>query len=415
MKTLLLNTSDISGGAARAAYRLHKGLQSAGVACTMLVQDKAGDDPSVIVRRGRLAKATVAFRPGLDSLALKFYRSKKPVIFSLACLPDGIGREVALHNPDIVHLHWIALGFLRLETIRRFRRPIVWTLHDMWAFTGGCHYAGECTKYTGYCGRCPHLGSNSDRDISRWQIKRKLKVFADIDLTVVAPSRWLADCARESLLFKDKRIEVIPNGLDTRCFSPMDRRTARKILSLPQDKKLILFGAQNSVVDSRKGFQFFGPTLRRLAENGWSGKAELVVFGSEKPTDSPDLGLKATYLGAFQDDISLAVLYSAADVFVLPSTQDNLPNVIMEALACGTPCVAFDIGGMPDLIEHKKNGWLAEPFGAGGLADGIEWVLGDEERNKELSVRARRKVEEEFDLNLAARKYMDLFTGILSG
>ncbi len=415
MKTLLLNTSDIRGGAARAAYRLHKGLQSAGVASTMLVQDKAGDDPSVIVRRGRLAKATVAFRPGLDSLALKFYRSKNPVIFSPACLPDCIGREVAIHNPDIVHLHWIAMGFLRLETIRKFRRPIVWTLHDMWAFTGGCHYSGDCTKYTGYCGRCPHLGSGSDMDISRWQIKRKLKVFSDIDLTIVAPSRWLADRARESLLFKGKRIEVIPNGLDIRRFSPMDRRTARKILSLPQDKKLVLFGAQNSVVDRRKGFHFFGPALRRLAEKGWSGKAELVVFGSEKPTEPPDLGLKATYLGAFQDDISLAVLYSAADVFVLPSTQDNLPNVIMEALACGTPCVAFNIGGMPDLIEHKSNGWLAEPFGAGGLADGIEWVLEDEERNKELSVRARRKVEEEFDLNLAARRYMDLFTGILSG
>ncbi|MBD1805108.1 glycosyltransferase family 4 protein [Microcoleus sp. FACHB-SPT15] len=415
MNVLLLNTSDITGGAARAAYRLHQGLQSVGVSSQILVQEKFSDDRAVISPKTRLAQGTSRMRVAFDALPLKFYRKRDSTPFSPQWLPERISSKVARLNPDIINLHWLGEAFVQVETIAKFNRPLVWSLHDMWTFTGGCHYSHDCDRYTASCGECPQLASSSDRDLSRWVWQRKANAWKNLNLTVVALSSWLAKCASSSSLFKNLRVELIPNSLDTEKYRPINRQVAREILNFPQDKHLVLFGSLGATSDKRKGFHLLQPALEDLSQSGWQDKLELVIFGASKPENALNFGFKAHYLGTLSDDLALALVYSAADVFVLPSTQENLANTVMEAIACGTPCVTFNIGGMPDLIEHQKNGYLAQPYEIRDLAQGIAWVLESEERHQKLSHRAREKTEQEFTMEIQARRYSSLFTEILNG
>ncbi len=415
MQVLHLSTSDISGGAAIAAYRLHQGLQHLGVTSQMLVGKKSSDDRTVFAPKSNFSKALGILKPTLDCLPLRFYPGCDITRLSLSLewLPDGIAPKVAQLTPDILNLHWACGGFLRIETLAKLKQPIVWTLHDMWAFTGGCHYNQDCQRYTNSCGNCPILKSNNDWDISRWVWQRKAKAWKNINLTLVTPSHWLAKCANSSSLFQERRVEVIPNGLDPEEYKPRDQRLARELLKLPQDKQLILFGSMGATSDKRKGFHLLQPALKHFSHSQFQDKTELVVFGSSAPNLQPDFGLKAHYLGQLRDTLSLALVYSAADVFVAPSVQDNLPNTIMEAIACGTPCVAFNIGGIPDMIEHQQNGYLVQPYDSEELAHGITWVLQDEQRRQALSHRAREKFEQEFTLEIQCRNYIKLYDDIV--
>ncbi len=415
MNVVILNTSDITGGAARAAYRLHQGLQGIGVRSQMLVQEKFSDDRAVISPKTRMAQGTSRMRVAFDALPLKFYRKRDATTFSLHWLPEGNASTIERLNPDLINLHWLGEAFVQVETIAKFNRPLVWSLHDMWTFTGGCHYSDDCDRYTASCGECPQLASSSDWDLSRWVWQRKAKAWRNLNLTIVALSSWLAKCASSSSLFKNLRVELIPNGLDTQKYKPINRQVARELLNLPQDKHLVLFGSLGATSDKRKGFHLLQPALEDLSQSGWQDRLELVIFGASQPENAPNFGLKAHYLGTLSDELSLALVYSAADVFVLPSTQENLANTVMEALACGTPCVTFNIGGMPDLIEHQKNGYLAQPYEIRDLAQGIAWVLESEERHQKLSHRARKKTEQEFTMEIQARRYSSLFTEILKG
>jgi len=412
MNVLLVSTYDIEGGAARAAYRLHQGLQGKGISSKMLVQDKSSNDVTVFAPKTRLDQGIARARLTLDALPLKFYRKRDSSTFSLQWLPDGILPKITPLESDVINLHWIGEAFLQAEAIAKFDKPLVWTLHDMWTFTGGCHYNQDCDRYTASCGACPQLGSSKDWDLSRWVWQRKAKAWRNLNLTIVALSSWLAKCATSSSLFQDMRVELIPNGLDTERYKPINRHVARDLLNLPQDKQLILFGSLKATGDKRKGFHLLQPALRDLSKSGWQDRLELVIFGASEPDNPPDFGLKAHYLGTFSDDLSLALVYSAADVFVLPSTQENLANTVMEAIACGTPCVAFNIGGMPDMIEHQKNGYLAQAYKNEDLAQGITWVLENEERHQKLSHRAREKAQQEFTLEIQARRYLSIFTEI---
>jgi glycosyltransferase involved in cell wall biosynthesis len=313
--------------------------------------------------------------------------------------------------PDIVHLHWVA-RMMRLESLRRLTMPIVWTMHDSWAFTGGCYLPGDCTRYRESCGKCPILGSVQENDLSRRIWMRKQEAWHDLDLTIIAPSRWMATCAQASSLFRNTRVEVIPNAIDVERFKPVDKRTARNLLSLPQDKKLVLFGAKNFTKDRNKGFHLLVQALKDVAGSNWRDTIELIAFGSSESKPAPELDINTRYLGWFSDDISLARLYSAADLFVLPSIQESLGYTVMEAMACGTPCVAFNQGGVPDLIDHQLNGYLAQPFDPSDLAEGIIWVLENENRQKGLSLQARQKVEQEFTLGKIAQRHQALYRKI---
>ncbi|MDB9457663.1 glycosyltransferase family 4 protein [Dolichospermum circinale CS-545/17] len=412
MKPLLISTNDINGGAARATYRLHQGLKSIGVDSQMLVQNKQSDDYKVISPASKLGKGIGKLKPTLDSLPLQIYPQRDRSTYSVQWLPDNLAAKVAQINPDVINLHWINGGYLKIETIAKFKKPIIWTLHDMWAFTGGCHYNGDCMNYTNSCGACPQLHSNKEKDLSRWIWQRKAKAWQDLNLTIVTPSHWLAKCSASSSLLKNVRIEVIPNGLDTKQYKPIEKSVVRSILGLPEDKQLILFGAMTATSDPRKGFNLLQSALQNLSQSGWGERVELVVFGASQPKNPTELDFKSHYLGRLNDDISLSLVYAAADVFLAPSVQDNLPNTVMESLACGTPCVAFDIGGMCDMIEHQKNGYLAKPFDVDDLARGIAWVLEDEERLRKLGVNSREKVEQNFTLEIQANNYLSVYKGI---
>ena len=413
MKILLLNTNDISGGAAIAAYRLLKGLQQNSVQAQMLVQSKKSDDFSIIGPTTKWQKAFTRLRPILDSFPVKLYKNRKKNLFSPAVLTDNIYKKINKINPDIIHLHWIAGGFVKIESLVRIDKPIVWTLHDMWAFTGGCHYDEECGEYINNCGHCPLLNSNKQNDLSYRIWKRKKISWGNLNLTIVTSSSWLGECAKRSSLFNEKRVEVIPCGLDLNRFKPIEKNIARDILNLPKDKKYILFGAISALSDKRKGFLLLKEALKKLTlkENK---DYELIIFGSSKPREEENLGFKTHYLGYLNDEISLTLVYSAADVMIAPSIQDNLPNTVMESLACGTPVVAFGIGGIPDMIEHQKNGYLAKPFETEDLAYGIKWVLEDTNRWKKLSENAREKVEKEFNVVKVAKRYTDLYKDVLN-
>lgn len=415
MQILQLSTSDIGGGAAIAAHRLHQGLQRLGITSQMLVEKKLSDDSNVFAPKNNLGKALGIIKPTVDRLPLRLYPNcdHTQLTLSLELLPDAIAPKVAQLSPDIINLHWICGGFLKIETLAKLKQPLVWTLHDMWALTGGCHYNQDCDRYTDSCGNCPILQSDNNWDLSRWIWQRKAKAWQNINLTLVTPSRWLAKCANSSSLFQERRVEVIPNGLDPEEYKPRDQRLVRELLKLPQDRQLILFGSMGATSDKRKGFHLLQPALKHLSQSELQDKTELVVFGSSAPNHQPDFGLKAHYLGQLRDTLSLALVYSAADIFVAPSVQDNLPNTIMEAIACGTPCVAFNIGGIPDMIEHQQNGYLAQPYDSEELAHGIAWVLQDEQRRQDLSHRAREKFEQEFTLEIQGRNYVKLYEDIL--
>jgi len=415
MNVLLVSTDDIAPGAARAAYRLNKSFQKIGIQSQMLVQTKQSDDKTVLGQQSRsgINKALSGLRLTVDHLPLKLYTNREQTNYSLQFIPDDLATKVHQINPDIVSLHWVCGGYLQIESLNKLNRPITWTLRDMWSFTGGCHYSGDCDRYTQSCGNCPKLNSNADYDLSRWVWNRKARAWKDLNLTVVALSQWIGTCASKSSLFKDRRIEVIPNGLDTHTYRPIERQIARNLLQLPHDKHLILFGAVKATSDKRKGFQLLQSALQDLSQSAWQDKLELVIFGASRPEQPIDFGFKAHYLGELHDDLALALVYSAADLLVAPSIEENLPNTVLEAISCGTPCVAFNIGGMPDLIEHHENGYLAQPFKIEDLAQGIAWVLENSDRYQKLSHRAREKAEQEFALEIQAHRYSALFDEIL--
>jgi glycosyltransferase involved in cell wall biosynthesis len=416
MKIVSLSTFDNQGGAARAAYRLHQGLNQIDVESWILCQSKFSQDSKVMGGQtsSGIEQVKIGLRLTLDQLLLKPYRRQSKQLFSPHWLPSKVDQQVAQLNPDIINLHWISAGYLQIETLAKFDQPLVWTLHDMWSFTGGCHYNQDCDKFTAACGACPQLDSSKETDLSRKIWKRKQKAWNNLDLTIVTPSQWLGDSAKASSLFSDRRVEVIPYGLDTEIYRPIEQKTARELLQLPQDKQLVLFLSLNATSDQRKGFHLLQPALQQLSQSGWQDKLELMVVGASTPENPPELGFKANYLGILEDDLTLAIAYSAADVFIAPSLQDNLPNTVLEAIACGTPCVAFEIGGMPDMIEHQQNGYLARPFVTEDLAQGVAWVLEDHARLQTLAHHARQKALQEFALKIQAYRYQNLYQEILA-
>ena len=412
MNVLMLNSFDDVAGADRAARRLKQGLRAAGVDARLLVQFKFGDGEDVLCLDSPLRRLARRLKLYLGTLPVRLYPHRPENNFTPALLPDRLPAQVERVAPDIVHLHWLAAGFCRIETIGRFRRPLIWTLHDSWPFTGGCHVPGDCRKYLERCGACPVLGSSREKDLSRWTWLRKQRAWRDQRLTAVAPSRWLADCARASSLFRDRRVEVIPNGLDTETFRPMDRTSARERLGVPRDRPVVLYGAVKALTDPNKGWQLLQPALRIVAERMPSALA--LVFGDTAPATVPDVGMPVVFLGRLKDDASLVAAYSAADVFVAPSRQETFCQTATEAMACGAPVVAFRATGLIDVVEHRASGYLALPYDIADLARGIAWVLEDGTRHGELSSRARQKVEAEFSLARVAGRYLALYRELLS-
>jgi glycosyltransferase involved in cell wall biosynthesis len=414
---LHLGTNDITGGAARAAYRLHAGLRQLGVPSRMLVRQKASDDPDVLIA-ARHPEATWhrAWRkaaPYLDDVPRRLLRTSNITPISPAWLPGPTAGDINRLSPAIVNLHWICGGFLAPENLPRMRAPLVWTLHDQWAFCGGEHYTGEDRRFAeGYRAdnRPPDEGG---LDVNRWVWNRKRRTYGRIDnLVAVAPSRWLHGLAAASVLFHDRRIVHIPYGIDHLRFQPIDRALARHLLGLAPDRRIILFGAFGGINNPRKDFKLLAAALRAGAADGKFKNTELVIFGSGAEGVAADVGITASALGVLHDDISLALVYSAADIYVATTTADNLPLSVMEAMACGTPVAGVDVGGMADLVRDGETGRLVARDPA-ALAGALDWMLADGDRLAQLGSAARATIEREFTSERQAAQYLSLYQDLL--
>jgi glycosyltransferase involved in cell wall biosynthesis len=414
LKILTLNSHDSSGGAARAAYNLYRGLQNLGLDSRMLVSTKASEDYGVIGPNTKLKKMRSLFSPYIDDLPKKYFSSLNENLHSPAWYSNIKADAINKINPDIFHLHWVQGGYLSVKTISKLNKPIVWTLHDMWPFSGAEHYSNGSFRFKEGYNINNRPEGESGFDLNRWVWKRKKKAWSKIrNLTVVAPSNWMAECARESILFKDRRVEVIHVGLDHTLYRPRDKDTVRRILGMPLDKKIILIGAMNFLKDKRKGGHLIKRAFENLVNQGLHDNAIVYILGTSVPKIEENFGFETYYYGSGRDDLSLALLYSAVDVFVAPSIEENFSATVFESLSCGTPVVAFNIGGMPDMIMHNKNGYLAEPFDTDDLANGIQWVLNDSQW-EELSKNAREYIKRECTLEIQAKRYKKIYEEIIN-
>lgn len=415
MKVLFVNTNDISGGAARAAMRIMRGVQQSGVEAQMFVKDKYSKSSDVIP----LSTYTPSSNWLLDIfkwIIQKFknryhmfkwhpYKRTKQNVFMSDLRYTDIHGALQKLDYDIVHLHWINNRFLDIRELAKIHKPIVWTLHDSWPFCGECHYFINCERYQTHCNSCPMLGSKKEQDLAYEIFEKKLEAYKDLDLHLVTPSRWLGDCAKKSALLGRFPIHVIPNCLDTDLFRP----TAGK--SAASQKPFILYGAMNAASDSRKGFAYLLAALQLLDQQGL--EAKLAVFGANQQ-DLPMAfkHIDVSFLGYVNDNRKLANLYSQADVMVVPSLTENLSNTIMESLSCGTPVVAFNIGGNSDMIDHQQNGYLAKEKDSEDLARGIKWCL-EHNADGALSKNAREKVMNNFTIDIVSNQYKQLYESLV--
>jgi glycosyltransferase involved in cell wall biosynthesis len=408
MKVTIVSRSDLSGGASRAAFQLHKALVSSGVQSRMRVAVKKSDLHTVDGPRGKVGIALALVKPTLGGLLMHLQRSSNRNFHSVSILPSGLNKELNHSGADVLNLHWVNGEFLSIGAIGKLSKPVVWTLHDMWAFSGAEHYGpdnNDARWRTGYRSDNRPAGDGG-LDIDRWVWGRKRKAWQH-PINIVTASAWLAGCAKDSVLMHDWPVTVIPNPMNMSQFQPWPKEQARAILNLPAAATLILFGAIGASTDLRKGWDLLQPALESLAARKLD--AEVVVFGQSAPSTPPRLGLPAHWMGFVNDDVTLALLYSAADVMVVPSRQESLPQSGTEAQACGCPVVTFNSTGLPDVVAHQETGYLAEPYDHEDLARGIRWVLEDRERHSHLREAARKRALHLWSPESVVSQYMQVY------
>ena len=328
---------------------------------------------------------------------------------SIANTGTDLSGNPSVKEADIIHLHWINQGFLSLKDIEalvKLNKPIVWTMHDMWPCTSICHHARDCEKFQTGCESCFFLKSKG-KDLSPSVFDKKLSLYKDANITFVGCSRWLSGRAKKSYLLQDKTVLSIPNPIDTEVYHPIGQGTARELLGLPSEKKLLLFGALN-VTDKRKGIDYLIAALRKIEKPD----VGLVVFGQVKDDIRGLFPVPIHSMGYLSDESKIVALYNAVDIFITSSLEENLPNTIMESMACGTPCVGFEIGGIPEMIDHKINGYVTNYKDANDLSNGIQWVLEHGDRQA-LSDACVKKVQENYTEEVVAKKYLELYKSII--
>jgi glycosyltransferase involved in cell wall biosynthesis len=407
MRILIVNTSERTGGAAVAANRLMKALNNNGAKAKMLVRDKETETLTVVplphsprLRWHFLWERLVIF------CRLHFSRQH---LFEVDIANAGydITKLPEFQEADVIHLHWVNQGMLSLKGIQKILqsgKPVVWTMHDIWPATALCHVTLGCQHFTSQCGNCrllPGGGSSHDYSTTIWQ--RKQRMLADENIYFVACSHWLESEAKRSALLKGQKITSIPNPIDTRIYKRGNKQEARQRLGLPLDKKLILFASQR-VTNVNKGMDYLIEACRQLQFSD----AAVVILGGHAEEVVSQLSLEAYPLGYVNDEQRIVDVYHASDVFVLPSLSENLPNTIMEAMACGVPCVGFKVGGIPEEIDHRRNGYVAEYRSAEDLARGIRWILAEADY-EELSKNAVQKVVQNYSQQSVALKYLDVY------
>lgn len=418
LKIVHLNTYDGNGGAGRACLRLNDALQQAGVASQMLTFYKFGNNPNIANFSARpFGRAMAIFNIFAERFLAKWLTKKVKTPFSLQWFGSAIHQHPLIKDADIIHIHWINHGFLtpkNLAQLARLEKPIVWTFHDSNAFTGGCHVRYNCENYHRQCGQCPLLWLGGDNDISHRNWLRKQKAYSQLNFHIVAPSVWMQQSARQSSLLGLRKSTVIANTIEISVFKPYVKVEAKKILRIAPHKFVMMSGFMPSKNDKHKGTEYLLAALQELAKRPQinSHEIELVIFGNKTDQNMPQFPFKTTFLGAISKDDHLAKCYAAADVFITASLEDNLPNTVMESLACATPVVAFETGGIPDMVKHMENGYLAKYKSATDLANGIEWLYLSTNR-AQIQKQARLTVLQEFAPTLIVQKHIELYQDLI--
>jgi len=436
VKVLFINTNDISGGAARAAMRIMRGVQQCGVEAQMFVKDKYSKSSDVI-SASKFAPPSNVIKDIFKWVIRKFqnryhmykwhpYKHTKQNVFMSDLRHTNIHGALQQLDYDIVHLHWINNRFLDIRELSKIHKPIVWTLHDSWPFCGVCHYFIDCEQYKTHCGTCPMLGSKKEQDLAYEIFEKKLEAYKDLNLNIVTPSRWLGDCAKNSALLGRFPVHVIPNCLDTDLFRPLSKaeiltlaehqqnavvsRVLREATEKRIAKPLILFGAMNAANDRIKGFASLLSALQLIDTQGF--EAHLVVFGAnaqELPMKFKNIDV--TFVGYIHDSSILTALYNIADVMVVPSYSEVFGQTASEAMSCGTPVVAFRCTGIQDVVEDGC-GYLAEPYSSEDLARGIQYCI-DNNPNNILGKAARESAVRRFSVSVVSEQYVTLYKSLV--
>lgn len=416
MRVLIINTTEHQGGPAIAAYRLTEALKNNGIKAKMLVRRRSTDQVTTVLAERSLSNRASVIWEKLSVLLHTHFRRNRIYSIDFGHSGADITELPEFKQADVVHLHWINEGMLSLASVEKIvasGKPVVWTLHDMWPFTGICHYAHECDHYTSHCHNCPQISSRKHRDMSFRTFERKMQLLNSSQIQFVACSRWLGNMASNSHLLSGRKITCIPNAINTNLFKPRTKKLARESVGLPADKRLILFSS-HTLTDERKGFHYLKEATKRLVEAypEWSQQLGIVLIGNDiEPSIYRDIPIGVYPLSYIAEEKLLVDIYNAVDLFAIPSLQDNLPNTIVEAMACGVPCIGFNVGGIPEMIDHLHNGYVAEYKNVGDLAEGIHWLLTEGEYDI-LSREAARKAINTYGENSVAMKYIGVYNRI---
>ena len=416
MRVLLINTSERIGGAAIAAGRLMESLKNNGIKAKLLVRDKQTDEISVVGLEKNWRHIVQFVWERFIIWKANHFKKNNLFAVDIANCGTDITTLPEFKQADVIHLHWINQGMISLKVIQKIQqsgKPMVWTMHDMWPCTGICHHSRECNNYQTECGHCPYLyGGGSDRDLSNRVFKKKMKIYKSSPIIFVACSKWLRERALGSALLAGQTVVTIPNPINVNLFHPQDKKDARTKSMLPLQGKLMLFGSVK-VSDKRKGIDYFIESCNMLYEKYPELKDQLsvVVFGNQSETLQHSIPFRIFPMNFINNDHDLVNLYNAVDLYVTPSLEENLPNTIMEAMACGVPCVGFNVGGIPEMIDHLHNGYVAQYKSSEDFANGIYWLLTNPDY-EEISEQASHKAAVNYSEGSVAKRYIEIYNKI---
>ncbi len=410
MKILILSTYDLKGGAGKAAFRLLKCLKTnPEFDAKMFVYEKSSSDENVFQIQTFWTKYFGKLIQAFDNLFLIFFPNRNGAIFSTAWISlASVNRYIKEFGPDVINIHWVNNGFISLNQISQFPKniPIVFSLHDRWLMTGGCHVSYDCDKYKVGCEKCVQISSKYKLDLSAINFNRKKALInGRANFNIIGVSKWMKDSAEKSEILNKIPSVNLPNPIDTNFYSPLNKEYARSVLGISTEKTILLFGAFNATTDFQKGFHYLKNVIDLLDQK----KYLLVIFGNNGTSHFENLGLEFLQFGHIHDEMTMRILLSAADIFLLPSLQENLSNSVMESLSCGLPIVAFDVGGNSDLVKHKVTGYLAKPFDILDFSNGIDYISNEDN----LGSNARAHAQANFDYNILSKSYFDYFKTII--